>query len=209
MSGHKNILRWLAILTAVVLLAAACGSDSGGDTSPFAPASESGSSDAGSDSANSDSDVSPFAPSNESDSSDSTGSEGSGSESSGSDSPPAATGSVNCDNIKTAFDSVGGAVTGTGSGLGGDDLRAEFDQYRAQLNALKSEAPELSADIDSALAGFDVLGEVYDEFDWDLSNLSDPQDALAFASLLTDGDVMGMFTAMGNIGIWITANCTS
>jgi hypothetical protein len=200
MSGHRNILRWLAVLTAVVLLAAACGSDSGSEASPFSPSNESGSSD----STGSDSDASPSAPSTDSDSSESTDSE-----STGSDSPPAATGSLNCEQIKTAFDSIGGAVTGASTGSVSDDLRADFDQYRTQLSALKSEAPELSDDIDGALAGLDVLGEAYSQFDWDLSDLSDPQDAIALASLLTDGDVMGMFTAMGNIAIWITANCAS
>jgi hypothetical protein len=199
MSGHRNILRWLAVLTAVVLLAAACGSDSG-DASPFAPPNESGSADTGApDPGSPDTGASdPGAPDPGSPDTDA-------SDPGAPDLSPAALGATDCAAIETAFSSAGG-VFGE-AGQDGDDLRASLDQYRAQLEALRSEAPQLSDDIDTSIAGLEVLATAYAGFDWDLTNLSDPQDALALASLMTDADVMGMSLSMVNIGIWVAENC--
>jgi len=192
-----RILRWSAMLMALVLLAAACSSDgpnladvvddSGAVDVPDAAPTDAAPSDAtppGSEPA-----------------------ESTGPDIDGSDLPPEALAATTCADVEEAFASVGGIMSG---GLGAPvetDLEADFNSYRAGLEALRAEAPELGGDIDTALAGLDAIGAAMAEFDWEVGNLSDPQDVAALAAVMSNPEALGMFEAMTNIATWVAGNC--
>lgn len=175
------------LLLSLTLIAASCGGDSddssdGGGDDAFAGAADddsSGGSDGGS-----------------SDSTDDSG---------GVDATPSA---VDCDQITDALEQAGNSIDIDPTG-GGDDLEASFNESRSQLTVLANEAPELSDDIDAALAGMEVIGDAFSEIGWDTSNLAtDPSGALEFAQLLSDPAVMGMTQALTNISIWVATTCS-
>jgi hypothetical protein len=214
MSRDRNILRWLAIMVAFVLLAAACSSD-GPNLADVAdnsvsqdPVSEDSVSE---DPVSGGADTGGAPESGETAPSDDVAPETSDSETTpdieSSDLPPEALASTSCADIEAAFASLGGLASGGLGAPDGTDLEADFENYRAGLEALRSGAPELGDDIDAALAGLEVIGAAMAEFDWDINNLSDPQDAAALAAVMTDSDAMGMLEAMTSIATWVAGNC--
>ena len=203
--------RLLSLMLAIVLMAAACGDDDsagddgGTDTSQSSDDSG-GSDDDGSDS--SDSSASSDADGSDDSGSDDSGSDDSGSDDSGSDDGgSAAPGSLDCLAIEDALDQAANSISLEPT-ADPDDLEASFNESRAQLQALADAAPELSGDVDDALAGLDRIGSALAAIDWDAQNMAtDPEAALEFASLLNDPAVAGMTQAMANISGWLAAAC--
>ncbi len=194
------VVRLLAIVAAVVLLATACSSDGPDladvvDDTGSGDVANDGGGDSGAPAVPDDSQSDETAASEESPDMDST------------DLPPEALAVTSCADIEAAFASIGGLASGGIGAPPGTDLEADFNQYREGLQSLKSEAPELSADIDAALAGLEVIGAAMAEFDWNVGNLSDPQDAAALAAVMTNSEALGMLDAMTNIATWIAGNC--
>jgi hypothetical protein len=207
MSANKKSLRWLAVLAAMILLAGACsddssstdaGSDDGGSASDDTDSDDNGSDDdSGSDDSGSD----------DSDSDD-AGADDSGSDDGGSDAPSGT--SFDCNEVRDALEAAGNVVADDPlSGPNSDDLQQSFNESRASLEALKAEAPQLSADIDQALEGLDVIAGAFASIDWDYANLAaNPSDALEFVQLMSDPAVQGMTIALGRVSQWMASACT-
>ena len=195
MPADRKFLRLVASLVAIVMLAAACGDDDGGGASPFGPgADDTDSPDSGSgdlDPDDSDSDPAPDpTPDPTPD--------------------PVPDGDVDCAALGDALDAAGDIVaTDPLSSGGADDLQQGFAESRAQIEALKSQVPELSGDVDAVLAGMDVLGDLFASIDWDPSTLAaDPTRIAEFAGILSDPAFIGMQQAFSNVGLYIASACS-
>ena len=202
MSANKKSLRWLAVLAAIILLAGACsddssstdaGSDDGGSASDDTDSDDNGSDD---DSGSDDSD------------SDDAGADDSGSDDGGADAPSGT--SFDCNEVRDALEAAGNVVADDPlSEPNSDDLQQSFNESRASLEALKAEAPQLSADIDQALEGLDVIAGAFASIDWDYANLAaNPSAALEFVQLMSDPAVQGMTIALGRVSQWMASACT-
>ncbi len=210
MSANKKSLRWLAVLAAMILLAGACsddssstdaGSDDGGSASDDTGSDDSGSDDSGSDDSGSDDSGS------DDSGSDDAGSDDSGSDDGGADAPSGT--SFDCNEVRDALEAAGNVVADDPlSGPNNDDLQQSFNESRASLEALKAQAPQLSADIDQALEGLDVIAGAFASIDWDYANLAaNPGDALQFAQLFSDPAVLGMTQPLESVSQWMADAC--
>ena len=195
MGESRSVLRWIAVLTAVVVLAAACGDDGGDDAAP--------SDTTPSDTTSSDSTPADTTPA------DTTPSD-TGSAPADTTDPGTTPTSVDCAEVQAALDAAGDftALDPTG-GSNPSDLEASFNQSRASLAALGEAAPEISGEVEQALEGLDALGAIFAELDWNTDFSSNPQAGLQLATALGNADVIGMIGAMTAISAWITTSCTS
>jgi hypothetical protein len=203
MRTRENVLRWIAVLAALVMLAAACGDDSSGTDS--APPDDTPSDDAGSGDADADSDGTG---SDDTDSDD-MDSDDMDSDDMDSDAPPPGS-TLDCAEIQAAVEAAGDFTALDPSG-GSDpaNLEASFNQSRAALAALGDAAPEIADDVDQAVNGLDALGAIFAELDWNTDFASNPQAGLQLATALGDTEIMGMIGAMTAISTWIATSCSS
>ena len=187
MRTRKTLHRWVAVLAAVVLLASACGDDG--------------------DSADS---VSPDDTSSDAASADDVSSDDASSDDAGSGAAPLTGTTLDCAEIQAAVEAAGdfSAIDPTG-GSDPEDLEASFEQSRAALAALGESAPEISGEVEQALAGLDALGEIFAGLGWGTDFSSNPQAALELAGAMGDSEILGMIGAMSAISAWIATSCTS
>ena len=188
----NSVVKWIAVLAAVVLLAAACGDD-------------------GSDSATSDDTSAPDTSEDDTSSQDTTAQDTSqGSDDADADDTPLTGTTLDCAEIQAAVEAAGdfSAIDPTG-GSDPEDLEASFEQSRAALAALGESAPEISGEVEQALAGLDALGEIFAGLGWGTDFSSNPQAALELAGAMGDSEILGMIGAMSAISAWIATSCTS
>lgn len=204
--GDK-VLRWIAVLAALVLLASACGDDGGSDT---APPDDTGSDDTGSDDGDSDDTGSGSDDTGPDDTgSEDAGSDGTGSGDGGSGEIPAGT-PIDCAAVQAAVESASDIATFDPTGdSSSEDLQASFNESRAALAAIGDAAPEISGEVQEALEGLDIIGEAFAEVDWNTDFSSNPTAALQLATTFGNADVIGMIGAMTAISAWIASSCTS
>lgn len=215
----RKMLRWVAVLAAVVLLAAACGDDGGTDTDS-APPDDSGSSDTSSgdtddsgdsgdmDSDDMDSDDSGDMDSGDMDSDDLDSDDMDSDDGDSGDIPPGT--SLDCAQIQAAVESASDLAAFDPSGSSSsDNLQADFNESRAALAAIGEAAPEISGEVEQALEGLDVIGAAFAELDWNTDFSTNPTAALQLAATFGDADVIGMIGAMTAISAWIASSCTS
>lgn len=197
MGKSRNVLRWIAVLTAVVVLAAACGDDGGDDAAP---------SDSSSDTTPADTTPSDTTPADTTPS-DTTPADTTPSDTTDPGTTPTA---VDCAEVQAAVEAASDftALDPTG-GSTPSDLEASFNQSRASLAALGEAAPEISGEVEQALEGLDALGAIFAELDWNTDFTTNPQAGLQLATALGNADVMGLVGAMTAISAWITTSCTS
>ena len=193
MGKSRNVRRWIAVLTAVVLLAAACGDDGGDDAAPSdsTPSDTTSSDTTPSDTTSSDTTPPDTTPGDETD-------------------PGTTPSSVDCAEVQAAVEAASDftALDPTG-GSNPSDLEASFNQSRASLAALGEAAPEISGEVDEALEGLDALGSIFAELGWNTDFSTNPQAGLQLATALGNADVIGMIGAMTAISAWISTACTS
>lgn len=196
MRANKNMLRWMAVLAAMVMLAAACGDDGG--SSATAPSDPAPSDDSSSDDTSSDET-----------SSDETSSDDTSSDEIDADQPTTGT-TLDCAEIQAAVEAATDftAVDPTGASDAAN-LEASFDQSRASLAAIGDSAPEIADDVEQAIQGLDALGAVFEELEWNTDFSSNPQAAVQLATAFSDSDIMGMIGAMTAISAWISTSCSS
>lgn len=139
---------------------------------------------------------------------DSGTSDDSSSDDSSSDAGSNAPSSFDCDEVREALEAAGDSA-GFDPTAGGEDLEASYNEARQSLQALAAEAPELSDDIDAAIAGLDVIGAALEAIDWDPASIAtNPEAALEFANLLNDPAVLGMTAALTNVSAWVANACS-
>lgn len=204
--------RWLALILAVVLFAAACGDDGGDDAAP----ADGGSDDGGSDDGGSDDGGSDDGGSDDG-GSDDGGSDDGGSDDGGSDdggSDDGGSGDVptfgNCQEFADAIDGLDDLADAGDptSGSTPDDVRADFARAQASLAALQSQLPDdLKDDAQVIADGLAAMEEAFASIGYDASTLTDPADALQFAGVISGPEVLAMAGASINIQQWVTAGC--
>ena len=189
MSKKTNLVRLLAIVAALLLFASACGDDTGTDAGADP---EPSSSETPSDDGEGDSETPP-----EDD------------EDMATDEPDVdvPTGTFDCAEIQDALESASelAGVSGTSN-----DPQESFEQSRAALVALGNQAPEISGDVDVAVAALDSFAAVMEKYGWGTDFSVDPTRALAFSQeMLAEGNFIALTTSMSAISAWITTSCTS
>lgn len=191
--------RVIGLLVAVVLLAAACGDDSADDAVADANTGDAVSADGdsgGSESVDDPADESAADPED-----------------------PALTvpdvvggdGSIDCDALQSAsVDALSlGSDALSGAASDPEALEANFNSARAQFVALGENAPELTDEVTTVLAGLDVLADAFGEFGWDVSEFAaNPSDALEFVELLGGDEIENMSIALSEISSYASGVCS-
>ncbi|GJM37299.1 MAG: hypothetical protein DHS20C19_06660 [Acidimicrobiales bacterium] len=189
MNTTRSLTRWLAILAAVVLLAAACGDDGG--SNPAAPGGNVGGDDSSGD--------------------DSSGDDGSADDSSAGDDGSGGIATLgDCEDFAAAIDGLDSFADAGDptSGTSPADIQADFARAQAQLAALQNQLPsDLQGDAQTIANGLAALEEAFAAIGYDATSIASPEDALAFASAMSSADVMAMAGASINIQQWVTAGC--
>ncbi|MDW3219794.1 MAG: hypothetical protein R8F63_14360 [Acidimicrobiales bacterium] len=195
----QSLKRWLAILAAVMLLAAACGDDGGSDADP-------GGDDGSADDSSADDSSADDSGADDS-SADDSSADDSSADDSGSDDVPML---GNCDEFAAAIDGLD-SLADAGDPTAGnspDDVRADFAQAQASLAALRSQLPDdLKGDADVIAAGLAAMEEAFAAIGYDASTLTSPEDALQFAAAMANAEVLAMATASLSLQQWVLAGC--
>lgn len=193
--------RSVTILAVVILLGVACGDDSSAIDTAADQAGQADPADEGTEPTDAGAQESDADADSDSDS-DSDSEADAGSDTSG------AAGSVDCAEVREALDAAGSGFP-DGTSTDSDDLEAGFTEAKAQLEALKSAAPEISGDVDQVLAGMEAMGEALAGIGWDPNSFAgDPEEALAFAELLSNPAIIGMTQGLTGISGWVASACS-
>lgn len=128
----------------------------------------------------------------------------------GSDGTAPAGTTLNCAEVQAAIEAAGDLSTIDPTGnAGAEDLEASFNQSRAALQTIGTSAPEIAAEVEQALQGFDALGAIFAELNWETDFSSNPQAALELAGAMGEAEILGMIGAMSAISAWIAESCSS
>lgn len=225
MRSTRPLTRWLALLLALVLFAAACGDDSSDDAVPGDDAADASADDA-SDGTAEDSgedgmaDDGSTADGGDDGADDSTADDSAADDSTADDSGAddgTADGSADgvpglgdCAEFAAAMEGLDDLSDAAGNATGNDPaaVQADFQQALASITALQNALPDdLKGDAEVIRDGIAAMDAAFATIGYDVTALTDPADALAFAGVMSGPEVIAMANASINIQQWVTAGC--